>query len=206
MSVPIASKPALMGTSLLAWRNLSHDRARFIVTLIGVGFAVLLMGVELGLLVGFARTTSGLVDHSNAELWITPAGTTNVDIAGRLDERRRFQALAVPGVASVSKLMLQFAFWKKPDGGNESVALVGIEIDSDMLQPWDLVEGNVADLQQQGAAIIDRLYADKLGVKSLGDTVEINSQRARVVGFTKGLRTFTQSPYIWVTHRNALAY
>ena len=74
----------LLGTSLLAWRNLSHDRARFIVTLIGVGFSVLLMGVELGLLVGFARTTSGLVDHSHVDLWITPAGTTNVDIAGRL--------------------------------------------------------------------------------------------------------------------------
>ena len=206
MSVATAGKPALIGTNLLAWRNLSHDRARFIVTLIGVGFAVLLMGVELGLLVGFARTTSGLVDHSRAELWITPAGTTNVDIAGRLDERRRFQALAVPGVASVTKLMLQFAFWKKPDGGNESVALVGIEIDSDKLRPWDLVAGSVADLQQQDAVIIDRLYAEKLGVQSLGDTVEINSQRARIVGFTKGLRTFTQSPYIWVTHRNALAY
>lgn len=196
----------LIGTSLLAWRNLSHDRARFIVTLIGVGFAVLLMGVELGLLVGFARTTSGLVDHSRAALWITPAGTTNVDIAGRLDERRRFQALAVPGVASVGKLMLQFGFWKKPDGGNESVALVGFEIESDALQPWNLVEGRIADLQQQDAVIIDRLYADKLGVKAIGDTIEINSQRARVVGFTRGLRTFTQSPYVWMTHRNALAY
>jgi putative ABC transport system permease protein len=194
--VPVPPSPALIGTSLLAWRNLSHDRARFIVTLIGVGFAVLLMGVELGLLVGFARTTSGLVDHSRAALWITPAGTTNVDIAGRLDERRRFQALAVPGVASVGKLMLQFGFWKKPDGGNESVALVGFEIESDALQPWNLVEGRIADLQQQDAVIIDRLYADKLGVKAIGDTIEINSQRARVVGFTRGLRTFTQSPYV----------
>lgn len=196
----------LLGTSLLAWRNLSHDRARFIVTLIGVGFSVLLMGVELGLLVGFARTTSGLVDHSHADLWITPAGTTNVDIAGRLDERRRYQALAVPGVASVGKLMLQFGFWKKPDGGNESVSLVGIELDSDKLQPWNLVEGRVADLQQQDAVIIDRLYADKLGVRAVGDTVEINSRRARIVGFTEGLRTFTQSPYVWMTHRNALVY
>ena len=196
----------LLGTSLLAWRNLSHDRARFIVTLIGVGFSVLLMGVELGLLVGFARTTSGLVDHSHVDLWITPAGTTNVDIAGRLDERRRFQALAVPGVASVGKLMLQFGFWKKPDGGNESVSLVGIELDSDKLQPWNLVEGQVADLQQQDAVIIDRLYADKLGVRAVGDTVEINSRRARIVGFTSGLRTFTQSPYVWMTHRNALVY
>ncbi|WP_440221982.1 ABC transporter permease [Dokdonella sp. MW10] len=196
----------LHGTTLLAWRNLTHDRPRFVVTLIGVVFAVLLMGVELGLLVGFARTTSGIVDHSGADLWIVPAGTTNVDIAGRLDERRRFQALAVPGVAAVDPLMMQFGFWKKPDGGNESVALVGVDIASRRGGPWNLVEGRVEDLQQQDAVIIDRLYAAKLGVQRLGDTIEINAKRARVVGFTQGLRTFTQSPYVFMTHRNALAY
>lgn len=191
------------GTSLLAWRNLSHDRARFVVTLVGVLFAVLLMGVELGLLLGFARTTSGLVDHTAADLWITPAGTTNVDIAGRLDERRRFEALAVPGVASVDLLMMQFAFWRKPDGGTESVSMVGFNLATGQGKPWDLVEGRLEDLQQDDAVIIDRLYAGKLGVTALGQTVEINNRRARVVGFTAGIRTFTQSPYVFTTHRNA---
>lgn len=191
------------GTSLLAWRNLSHDRARFVVTLVGVLFAVLLMGVELGLLLGFARTTSGLVDHTAADLWITPAGTTNVDIAGRLDERRRFEALAVPGVASVDMLMMQFAFWRKPDGGTESVSMVGFSLATGQGQPWNLVEGRIEDLQQDDAVIIDRLYAGKLGVTALGQTVEINNRRARVVGFTAGIRTFTQSPYVFTTHRNA---
>ncbi|GMV29822.1 MAG: putative ABC transporter, permease protein [Rhodanobacteraceae bacterium] len=191
------------GTSLLAWRNLSHDRARFVVTLVGVLFAVLLMGVELGLLLGFARTTSGLVDHTAADLWITPAGTTNVDIAGRLDERRRFEALAVPGVASVDMLMMQFAFWRKPDGGTESVSMVGFNLATGQGRPWNLVEGRLEDLQQDDAVIIDRLYAGKLGVTALGQTVEINNRRARVVGFTAGIRTFTQSPYVFTTHRNA---
>jgi len=194
------------GTTLLAWRNLTSDRSRFVVTLIGVVFAVLLMGVELGLLVGFARTTSGIVDHSGVDLWIVPAGTTNVDIAGRLDERRRFQALAVPGVVAVDPLMMQFGFWKKPDGGNESVALVGIDLHSRRGGPWNLVEGRIEDLQQQDAVIIDRLYASKLGVERIGDSVEINARRARVVGFTSGLRTFTQSPYVFMTHRNAVHY
>lgn len=192
-----------VGTTLLAWRNLSHDRARFVVTLVGVLFAVLLMGVELGLLVGFARTTSSLVDHTSADLWITPAGTTNVDIAGRLDERRRFEALAVPGVAEVDMLMMQFAFWRKPDGGTESVSMVGFNLASAQGRPWNLESGNVEDLQQDDAVIIDRLYASKLGVTALGQTVEINNRRARVVGFTAGVRTFTQSPYVFTTHRNA---
>lgn len=193
----------ISGTSLLAWRNLSHDRARFIVTLVGVLFAVLLMGVELGLLLGFARTTSSLVDHTDADLWITPAGTTNVDIAGRLDERRRFEALAVPDVAQVDQLMMQFAFWRKPDGGTESVSIVGFNLATGQGRPWNLAEGAIEDLQQDDAVIIDRLYAAKLGVTALGQTIEINNRRARVVGFTAGIRTFTQSPYVFTTHRNA---
>lgn len=193
----------ISGTSLLAWRNLSHDRARFVVTLVGVLFAVLLMGVELGLLLGFARTTSGLVDHTDADLWITPAGTTNVDIAGRLDERRRFEALAVPEVAQVDQLMMQFAFWRKPDGGTESVSIVGFNLATGQGRPWNLVQGTIEDLQQDDAVIVDRLYAAKLGVGALGQTVEINNRRARVVGFTAGIRTFTQSPYVFTTHRNA---
>lgn len=191
------------GTSLLAWRNLSHDRARFVVTLVGVLFAVLLMGVELGLLLGFARTTSGLVDQTHADLWITPAGTTNVDIAGRLDLRRRFEALAVPGVESVDLLMMQFAFWRKPDGGTESVSVVGFNLAGGLARPWNLVEGSIEDLSQDDAVIIDRLYAGKLGVTALGQTVEINNRRARVVGYTAGIRTFTQSPYVFTTHSNA---
>ncbi len=201
-----AERPPWPGTTLLAWRNLAHDQARFLVTLIGVLFAVLLMGVQLGLLVGFARTTSGLVDHTDAELWIVPAGTTNVDIAGRLDEQRRFEALAVPGVASVDRLMMQFAFWKKPDGGNESVGLVGFDLASRSGAPWQLVEGRIEDLAIDDAVIIDRLYAGKLGVERVGQTVEINNRRARVVGFTDGIRTFTQSPYVFTTHRNAQRY
>lgn len=198
-----AGAPRIAGTSLLAWRNLSHDRARFVVTLVGVLFAVLLMGVELGLLLGFARTTSGLVDRTHADLWITPAGTTNVDIAGRLDERRRFEALAVPGVDTVDMLMMQFAFWRKPDGGTESVSVVGFSLASGQGRPWNLAEGRIEDLSQDDAVIIDRLYAGKLGVTALGQTVEINNRRARVVGYTAGIRTFTQSPYVFTTHRNA---
>ena len=202
-AAPAARRLPPTGTTLLAWRNLAHDRSRFVVTLVGVLFAVLLMGVELGLLVGFARTTSGLVDHTHADLWITPAGTTNVDIAGRLDERRRFEALAVPGVAAVDKVMAQFAFWRKPDGGNESVSMIGFNPATRHGQPWNLVEGSVDDLQQDDAVIIDKLYAKKLGVAAIGATVEINSRRARVVGFTEGIRTFTQSPYVFTTHTNA---
>jgi putative ABC transport system permease protein len=39
----------------------------------------------------------------------------------------------------------------------------------------------------------------KLGVTHLGQTVEIRNIRARVMGFTEGIRTFTTSPLIFTS-------
>src|SRR5688572_3243348 len=67
-------------TTLLAWRNLAHDRVRLVVTLVGIVFSVVLMGMQSGLLVGFSRTTTGLIDNAAADLWVAPKGTLDVDL------------------------------------------------------------------------------------------------------------------------------
>ena len=94
----------------------------------------------------------------------------------------------------------------RSDGGTESVAMVGINPYRPIGGPWKLVEGRVEDLQQQDGVIIERLYAKKLGVAHIGDTAEIARQRVRVVGITEGIRTFTQSPYLFTSYRNAQRY
>lgn len=196
----------LPGTTLLAWRNLVHDRARFLGTLVGIVFSVVLMGAQCGLLVGFAQTASTLIDHTRADLWITAVGTTNVDIAAGLPRRWVFQAREIEGVADATPYTLQFAFWRKPTGGNESVIMVGVDLGRRYGEPWALAEGSVEDLQQDGAVILDRLYMEKLGVTNVGQTIEINNRRARVVGLTSGIRTFTQSPYVFTAADNAHHY
>ncbi|MBP7289122.1 MAG: ABC transporter permease [Nannocystaceae bacterium] len=190
-------------TTKLAWRNLAHDRVRLVVTLVGIVFSVVLMGMQSGLLVGFTRTTTGLVDNARADLWMVPKGTLDVDLGGPLDERRRYQALAVAGVAKAEPYLVNFARWKKPDGGTESIQLVGHQLGDVLGGPWNLEVGSIDDLRRPDGVIVDRLYAGKLGVSAVGDTVEINGRRARVVGFTRGIRTFTQSPYVFTSLPNA---
>ncbi|HRQ35722.1 MAG TPA: ABC transporter permease [Chiayiivirga sp.] len=196
----------LPGTTLLAWRNLVAERGRLLVTLAGVAFSVVLMGAQLALLLAFARAASNLVDHSDADLWITQPGTSNVDIAAGLDLARRHQALAVPGVAAVDPYMVQFAFWRRPDGGTESVIMTGFDLASGRGGPWNLVAGRVEDLAMPDSVIADRLFLDKLGIGKVGDTVEINNRRARLVGISDGIRTFTQSPYVFTSHHQAQRY
>jgi putative ABC transport system permease protein len=68
------------------------------------------------------------------------------------------------------------------------------------------VEGRVEDLKTPDAIIVDELYKKKLGVTRVGEVFEINHHRARVVGFTNGIRAFTTSPYVFTTFKNAQDY
>ena len=187
----------------LAWRNITRDNVRLIIAVIGVGFAVLLMTVQLGLLIGFATTSSTLIDKAKADLWVVPRGAKDVDQAGQILERQKFVARGTPGVDSVETLIVNFALWKRPDGGTQSVIVVGVDPIGAALQPWNFVAGSAEDLRIADGIVIDELYSGKLGVSRVGQTVEIQGHRARVVGITSGIRTFTQSPYVFTSSKNA---
>ena len=187
----------------LAQRNLFHDKVRLAVTLTGIVFAVVLIVVELGLFVGFTVTTSGLIDHSGADLWITSKNVPYVEQGVAFSERKLNQVRAVPGVADAQKIIAHWTQWKRHDGGEESVQIVGFNVDDPLERPWNLVEGRVEDLKHPDAIILDELYKQKLGVTRLGEVFEIGGHRARVVGFTRGIRSFTTSPYVFTSFKNA---
>src|SRR5690348_7039614 len=193
-------------SSVLALRNMVHDRVRLIVTLVGIVFAVVLIGVQLGLFIGFARTTSSLIDHAGADLWVMAPNTRNVDQAAAISERKMYQALAVPGVRDAAKLITEFTLFKRPDGGDETVIVVGFDTAKGMGAPWQIVAGDVRNLDYPGTVMIDERYREKLGIDHLGQVVEIGGRRAQVVGFTRGIRSFTQSPYVFASLRSALDY
>jgi len=53
---------------------------------------------------------------------------------------------------------------------------------------------------------IDRSYFERLGSKGLGDTAEIRDQRAQVQVVTKGIRSFTTTPYVFAVLDRARSY
>jgi putative ABC transport system permease protein len=187
----------------IARRNLFHDKIRLAVTLTGITFAVVLVVVELGLFLGFSTTTSSLIDRSQADLWVASRHVPYIEQGAPFSERKLYQVRATPGVASAEKYIARFASWKRPDGGHESVQVVGFNIDQSMGGPWNIVSGSVADLKAPAAILVDDLYWKKLGITRLGQVFEINGYRARVVGTTHGIRSFTTSPYIFTTFKNA---
>ena len=187
----------------LAQRNLFHDKVRLTVTLTGIVFSVVLIVVQVGLFIGFTTATSNLIDHSGADLWVTSKNVPYVEQGVAFSERKLNQVRTVPGVADAQKIIAHWTQWKRHDGGQESVQVVGINVDDSIERPWNLVEGRVEDLKRPDAVIMDELYKQKLGVTRTGEVFEIGGHRARVVGFTRGIRSFTTSPYVFTSFKNA---
>ena len=52
-------------TLTLASRNLLHDRLRFIATLVGIVFSVVLVMIQMGLFLGFGHMVSTMIDHAS---------------------------------------------------------------------------------------------------------------------------------------------
>jgi putative ABC transport system permease protein len=190
----------------LAQRNLLHDKVRLAVTLTGIVFAVVLIVVEMGLFVGFTVTTSSIIDKSNVDFWIVSKHTPYIEQGAAFSERKLYQVLATPGVANADKYVVRFAQWKTPTGAEESVQAVGFNPYTGIGGPWNVVEGNVEDLKTPDAVMVDELYKKKLGVTRVGELFEINGRRAKVVGFTRGIRAFTTTPYVFTGFKNAQGY
>jgi putative ABC transport system permease protein len=186
----------------LAIRNLLHDRARFLVTLIGVLFAVVLLAVQLGLYLGARKMISGMVAHATGDIWIAAYGANSFEQAPILTGRERYLALSAPGVASVNPIVVAFSGWRRADSGTVNVIVIGSEQGKGSLKPWNIVEGAAAPTLQDGV-IVDRTYAKTLGVSGVGAVAEIAGQRVRVEGLTDGIRSFTTSPYVFTSMNKA---
>src|SRR5256885_1063500 len=107
--------------SILAWKNLLHDKVRLAVTLTGIVFALVLIVIQFGLFLGFLDTSANVVANSGADLWISAPGIPHVNGGSPIPERRRYKALEVPGIERVEKYSLSFVPWKLPSGAQESV-------------------------------------------------------------------------------------
>jgi putative ABC transport system permease protein len=190
----------------LAFRNLFHDRLRLVATVIGIVFSIVLVMVQMGLYFGFGRMVTTMIDNASADLWVMPKGTKCFEDPSLLDARQRNRALSVPGVAEAIPVVIGFADWRTPSGSSTPVFVVGSDLRSGGLEPWNLVEGRVESLSTPNSVAVDKTYFDRLGIKGLGARAEIRQQAVRVAAVTDGIRSFTTTPYVFMDVDRARAY
>jgi putative ABC transport system permease protein len=193
-------------TFKLAIRNLFYDRLRLVATIVGIVFSIVLVTVQMGLYFGFGRIVTTMIDHATADLWIMPLGTKCFEDPSLLDERQRFRALSMPGVAAAVPVVIGFADWRMASGESTPVFIVGSDLRGAGLRPWNVVEGSIDGLSIPNAVAVDRSYFERLGIEGIHATAEIRQQKVEVMAVTRGIRSFTTTPYVFTAEERARAY
>lgn len=150
----------------LAWANLTHDRRKFALSVLGVGFAVVLMFVQLGFRGGLLDAQTQMLDRMAADLVLVSPGRQMVANREAFPRRRLAQAAAVPGVREVWPLFLDFAPLRDTDpvvagrDPNRVIRVIGLDPAAGLLAVPELDPESErylgAKLREPGAALYDR--------------------------------------------------
>ena len=187
----------------LAFKNLIHDRIRLAITLIGITFSVTLVLVQVGMFIGMTANSSTVIEHSDGDIWIMARNSQNFDMVNPFPETLVTAARSVDGVEWAENLIQQFAFMRLENGGTEQIEIIGFDLNGRTGKPWNIVEGNIQELKGSDSIFVDQTAIDRLGAMKIGDVRELVRTKVRVAGITKGILSFTTSPYIFTSYETA---
>lgn len=198
----------------VALKMLTADRLKYFGLIAGIAFAALLIAQQASILAGFVRQTGAFVrDTAQADLWLMdPQVRFSQDPVPMRDTVVQL-ARGVEGVQWALPLFQGYTRGKLPDGTRFTLILVGLDDATLMGGPPRMVEGELRDLRQDRAVLIDAVSApSKLmmrqgGGRSLvvGDRFSINDNEVRIVGSYEGRRSFFWEPVLYTTYSRALS-
>lgn len=148
----------------LAWRNLAHDRVRFVLFSAGIGFAVVLMGVQLGIMNAMLDSNTVLIARLDADLVLINPTRKSLLFREGVNRRRAEQAMEVPGVASVEPVYVEYQLGmlrhtaEDPTERTQTrrVRVVGVDPDSGILKLPGATAADWEKLRVPGTALYDR--------------------------------------------------
>ena len=152
----------------LAWLQLTREKLRLLVALSGVGFAVVLIFMQLGF--REALFDSAVRYHTNLVYDIALINPTTDFIVqpDNFSRRRLFQVRGFPGVDSVSSVYLGQALWKNPAESSESriIFVVGFNPSDEVFALPGFRELTPKEILDECRVFIDHIDADGIIFRS----------------------------------------
>jgi putative ABC transport system permease protein len=98
----------------LSWLQLSHEKVRLLIALAGIGFADMLMFVQLGFQTALFDSSVKLHKAIDGDVFLMSPQSDALGFTKTFSDRRLYQSLAIDEVESVVPLYLSFGSWKNP--------------------------------------------------------------------------------------------
>ena len=172
----------------LALLQLIHNKNRFLVTIAGVTFAVILMFMQLGFKEALYEDATTIHKSLKADLILFSPKSVSFFGMSSFPLRRLYDAMEVPGVVSASPFYIGWGQWKNPqNASSRDISFLAFNPDKPAFN-LPGVNQNLDTVRRSGVVLFDSLSRPEYGsVASQLDrgqavTTEISGHRIRVEG------------------------
>ena len=203
----------------IALKMLMGDRGKYLGIIMGLTFASLIMTQQPAIFVGLMmRTFSFISDLGLPDIWVMDPKVQFVDDIKPLQDTKLYLVRGVAGVEWAMPLYKGLLKARLDNGTFQTCNVIGLDDATLIGGPPIMLEGKLQDLRRSDGVIVDIDGAtDKLAKPPLvpgdkpiplkiGDTLELNDNRAIVVGIAKTTKTFQSQPVIYTTYSRAVRY
>jgi putative ABC transport system permease protein len=193
----------------VALKMLFGDRAKYLMLLCGLTFCVMLIVQQGSIFWGLMIWSQSVISNVNVPIWVTDRGIGQVAEPKPIPDTALTRVRSVPGVEWAVPMMRNIVRARLDTGDYHQIALVGLDAATLIGRPTHMVEGNVEDLRDPEAVVVDVWAVERLGgpeVVKVGSIFEINDKRARIVGIAYTQKDFQNIPAVYSTYERALSY
>ena len=203
----------------VALKMLFGDRGKYFGIIAGIALSSLLMIEQPAILISiFKSTYSFITDIPLPDIWAMDPMVKQVDDSQPMLDTQLYRVRGVQGVEWAVPLYKGSQEVRLSDGNLVGANVLGLDDATLIGGPAIMRKGRLADLHLPDAVIIDETGANGVlakpattpGGKStplqVGDILEINDKRARIVGIAKASVTFQSQPIIYTTYTRATGY
>ncbi|UYV36782.1 ABC transporter permease [Rhodobacteraceae bacterium D3-12] len=174
----------LFGRLPIGWLQLSHSRGRLLAAVAGVGFANLLVFMQLGIMGALNNSTVAPYGLLNADIILSSQEGNTLTDSGHIPRARMFQALGVAGVAEATALYIGNLPFTLEDGSTVSLLSFGLDVTKPQFASLPLVD-TIQRLSLENTVMLDK------GTRGMPETVIDQLVAGGRLSFETGGNTFT---------------
>jgi putative ABC transport system permease protein len=203
--------------NFIALKMLIGDRAKYIGIIIGLTFASLLITQQSAIFLGvMTRTFSFLTDVGLPDIWVVDPKVQYTDDIKPLRDTEVLRVRGMEGIDWAVGMYKGSMRARLANGTFQSCVVIGLDDETLIGGPPKMLRGKIANLRQSDGVIVDNIGAeDKLAkvlpngqrvALQVGDELELDDNRAVVVGICEVTKTFQANPVIYTTYSRATTF
>lgn len=156
----------------IAWLMLSHRPARFLFSLLGIAFSVMIMSMQVGFFYGLNDAQANLVPKLECDLAISTPKKKHLRNFKKTFRHYAHQVRNLPEVESITDIYMRPNLFVNPQDGTISRAVyIGVDLDNPMMDS-SAVAAHRNALRKPNTILFDDLSRSNLGDIEPGMTVK----------------------------------